>query len=122
MTVQERGQYAALCSKVAAEARRKGIPYVKPPRPDGQVTQYQPQPRQQPRQQQQQQSTGLKHNRDEVIKAITLLQCTVSQLDHINDFLQAIGSRSPAASVYADITLDIMDKITDVETILIGLK
>ena len=119
MTVQERGQYAALCSKVAAEARRKGIPYVKPPRPDGQVTQYQPQPK--PRQQPQP-TTGLKHNRDEIIKALTLIQCTVSQLDHISDFLQAIGSRSPAASVYADITLDIMDKITDVETILIGLK
>lgn len=110
VTRKEWGQYATLCAHVAAEARRKGIPYVKPPRPDEQ------------RQQQPQQTNGLKHSRDEIIKAITLLQCTVSQLDHINDFLQAIGSRSPAASVYADITLDTMDKITDVETILIGLK
>lgn len=34
MTKKERGQYAALCSHLQAEARKNGTEYTKPERPD----------------------------------------------------------------------------------------
>ena len=34
MTKKERGQYAALCSHLQAEARKNGTQYTKPERPD----------------------------------------------------------------------------------------
>lgn len=61
-------------------------------------------------------------NAGEIIRATTILHCLVTQLDHIDDYLQAMSTKSPAASVYADMMLDAMDKIADVETILINLN
>lgn len=62
------------------------------------------------------------NHRDELIKAETIAHCLVSQVSTIHDFMQAQAVKNPACVVYADILLDVMDKLADIEAICMNAK
>lgn len=67
-------------------------------------------------------NNGLRSAHNELIKAQTIIECTVPQLDLVLEYLRSVGLKSPAASVYAAVVLQAMDKLSDAATIIIGVK
>ena len=118
MTTTERARYAAACYHAQAVARKTGRPYIKPIRPDERKDEpMMNQANRIPTNQKQK-----KYDHDEIARCIVRTRVSTLQLDHIHDYLTSIRSKSPTASVFSDLLMEVMERLDDVEQALMNMQ
>lgn len=104
MTKKERGQYAALCSHLQAEAKKNGTHYTKPERPDANTLDS---------------VTAIARNSKKNIRALTHRMSVVSdQMDMLLDAISDLAKRCPEWREYERIADYLNGSIIEINELL----
>lgn len=81
MTRYQAGQYAAHCSHLQAQAKKNGMPYIKPPRPDENTLENL--------------ATIVNHSKRDVKTIKIRMKVVCEQMDTLTDSLDALAIENP---------------------------
>lgn len=101
MTKKERGQYAALCSHMKAEARKNGTQYTKPERPDAHTLDS---------------VTAIVNHSKKDVKTLQIrMKVICEQMDVLVDFFDEVTKDNPALREYQRIAGYLLGSLIEIQ-------
>ena len=101
MTKKERGQYAALCSHLQAEARKNGTHYTKPERPDAHTLDS---------------VTAIVNHSKKDVKTLQIrMKVICEQMDVLVDFFDEVTKDNPALREYQRIAGYLLGSLIEIQ-------